>query len=249
MSRKRRNDTSQDQGGTSTGGWEVVYSGFVLILLCFFIMLCSFSSSMEEAKVMRFVRSFASAVSILPGGLDIESGKEVLPPSLDIVDIKSGFATLFEDLRKLTCDLGLEGDVNLSFSKKELVMRLSDTFMFDLGVAEILPEAIPLLKKLVFIISKTSYPVRVEGHTDNLPIHTEKFPSNWELSTARAVNILRYFTENEKIPMQRLSAVGFGEFQPVFANDSPEHRARNRRVEIVFVREKHEHTSLAEQEK
>ncbi len=245
MSRKRKNTKSQDNDELSSGGWEVVYSGFVLILLCFFIMLCSFSS-MEEAKVMRFVKSFASAVSILPGGLDFESGKEVLPPSPDIVDMESGFAKLFGDLRKLTCDLGLEGDVNLSFSKKELVMRLSDTFMFDLGVAEILPEAIPLLKKLAFIISKTSYPVRVEGHADNLPIHTEKFPSNWELSTARAVNILRYFTENEKIPMQRLSAVGFGEFQPIFVNDSPEHRAKNRRVEIVFVREKHEQTSLAE---
>ena len=233
MSRKRKNTKSQDNDELSSGGWEVVYSGFVLILLCFFIMLCSFSS-MEEAKVMRFVKSFANAVSILPGGLDFESGKEVLPPLPDVIYMKSGFAKLFGDLRKFTCDLGLEGDVNLSFSKKGLVMRLSDTFMFDLGVAEILPEAIPLLKKLAFIISKTSYAVRIEGHTDNLPIHTEKFPSNWELSTARAVNILRYFTENEKIPMQRLSAVGFGEFQPIFVNDSPEHRARNRRVEIVF---------------
>ena len=233
MSKKRRNDTSQDQGGTPTGGWEVVYSGFVLILLCFFIMLCSFST-MEEAKVMRFVKSFASAVSILPGGLDFESGKDVLPPSPDIVDMESGFAKLFGDLRKLTCDLGLEGDVALSFSKKELVMRLSDTLMFNLGAAKILPEAIPLLKKVASIIFKTSYAVRIEGHTDNLPIHTEKFPSNWELSTARAVNVLRYFTENEKIPMQRLSAVGFGEFQPIFANDRPGHRARNRRVEIVF---------------
>jgi len=201
---------------------------------------------MEEAKVMRFVKSFTRAVSILQGGLGFESGNEVLPPSPDIINIESGFAELFEDLRKLTCDLGLEGDVNLSFSKKGLVMRLSDTFMFDLGVAEILPEAIPLLKKLAFIISKTSYPVRVEGHTDNLPIHTEKFPSNWELSTVRAVNVLRYFAENEKIPIQRLSAVGFGEFQPIFANDSPEHRAKNRRVEIVFIGEKHEQTSLAE---
>lgn len=247
MSKKHRNDTSQDQGETLTGSWEVVYSGFVLILLCFFIMLCSFSS-MEEAKVMRFVKSFKSAVSILPGGLGLESGREVLPPSPDIVDIESEFAKLFEDLKKLTFDLGVEGDLNLSFSKKGLVMRLSDTFVFDLGVAEILPEAIPLLKKLAFIISKTFYPVRVEGHTDNLPIHTEKFPSNWELSTARAVNVLRYFTEKEKIPMQRLSAVGFGEFQPIFANDSPEHRAKNRRVEIVFVREKHEQTSSAEWE-
>jgi len=237
MSKKYKNTTSQDNDEHSSGGWEVVYSGFALILLCFFIMLCSFSS-MEKAKVMRFVRSFSSAVCILPGGLKLESGEDTLPRSPDIVDKESELAHLLEDLRKLTDNLGLEEDVNLYFSKKGLVMRLYDTFIFDLGVAEILPEAIPLLKKLAFIISKTSYAVCVEGHTDNLPIHTKKFPSNWELSTARAVNVLRYFTEKEKIPVQRLSAAGFGEFQPIFANDSPEHRAKNRRVEIVFVREK-----------
>ncbi len=245
MSKKRKNTTSQDNDELSSGGWEVVYSGFVLILLCFFIMLCSFSS-MEEAKVIRFVKSFTSAVSILQEGINLESGEDVLPRLPDIVDKESGLAKIFEDLRKLTGDLCLEKDVNLSFSRKGLVMRLSDTLMFNLGAAEILPEAIPLLEKVASIISKTSYAVCIEGHTDNLPIHTRKFPSNWELSTARAVNVLRYFTEKEKVPMQRLSAVGFGEFQAIFANDRPEHRAKNRRVEIVFIREKHEQTSLVE---
>lgn len=196
---------------------------------------------------MRFVKSFADAVSILPGGLDFESGEVVLPPAPDIVNKKSELANIFEDLRKLTGDFGLEGDVNLFFSRKGLVMRLSDTLMFNLGAAEILTEAIPLLKKIAFIISGTSYAVCIEGHTDNLPIHTGKFPSNWELSTSRAVNVLRYFTEKEKAPMQRLSAVGFGEFHPVVANDKPEHRAKNRRVEIVFVREKHDQITSVEQ--
>ncbi|MDL1962738.1 MAG: flagellar motor protein MotB [Deltaproteobacteria bacterium] len=244
MSKKSRNNTSQE-GEMSSGGWEIVYSGFVLILLCFFIMLCSFSS-IEEAKVARFVKSFSNAINILPGGIDFESGEFVLPPLPDIVDMESELANVFEDLRKFTDDFGLEGDVNLFFSRKGLVMRLSDTLMFNLGAAEILPEAIPLLKKVALIIFKTSYTVCIEGHTDNLPIHTRKFPSNWELSTARAVNVLRYFTEKEKVPMQRLSAVGFGEFQPIFANDKPEHRAKNRRVEIVFVREKHDHTTSVE---
>ena len=245
MKKKSKRGSQQNQDEISTGGWEVIYSGFVLILLCFFIMLCSFSS-MEEAKVMSFVKSFNDAVSILPGGLDFESGEYVLPHLPDIVDKKNELANIFEDLRKLTGDFGLEGDVNLFFSGKGLVMRLSDTLMFNLGAAEILPEAIPLLKKIAFIISRTSYAVCIEGHTDNLPIHTSKFPSNWELSTARAVNVLRYFTEKEKVPMQRLSAVGFGEFQPIIANDKPEHRAKNRRVEIVFVREKHDQITSVE---
>lgn len=236
MKKKSKGGSSQEE--MSTGGWEVIYSGFVLILLCFFIMLCSFAS-MEESKVLRFVKSFTDAVSILPGGLDFESGEYVLPHLPDIVDKESELAHIFEDLRKLTGDFGLEEDVNLFFSSKGLVMRLSDTLMFNLGAAEILPEAIPLLEKVAFIISNTPYAVCIEGHTDNLPIHTSKFPSNWELSTARSVNVLRYFTEKEKVPMKRLSAVGFGEFQPIFANDRPGHRAKNRRVEIVFVREKH----------
>ena len=241
--KKSKRGTSQDE--MSTGGWEVIYSGFVLILLCFFIMLCSFSS-MEEAKIMRFVKSFTDAVSILPGGLDFESGEYVLPHAPDIVDKKSELANIFEDLRKLTGDFGLERDVNLFFSRKGLVMRLSDTLMFNLGAAEILPGAISLLEKVAFIISKTSYAVCIEGHTDNLPIHTSKFPSNWELSTSRAVNVLRYFTEKAKVPMQRLSAVGFGEFQPIIANDSPEHRAKNRRVEIVFIKKKHDQITSVE---
>ncbi|MCK5508920.1 MAG: flagellar motor protein MotB [Desulfobacterales bacterium] len=241
--KKSKRGTPQDEG--SGGGWEIIFSGFVLILLCFFIMLCSFSS-MEESKVMRFVKSFNDAVSILPGGLDFESGEYVLPPSPDIVDRKSKLANIFEDLRKLTGDFGLERDVSLFFSGKGLVMRLSDTLIFNLGAAEILPKSIPLLKKVAFIISKTSYAVCIEGHTDNLPIHTSKFPSNWELSTARAVNVLRYFTEKEKVSMQRLSAVGFGEFQPIIANDKPEHRAKNRRVEIVFLGEKHDQITSVE---
>jgi len=243
--KKSKRGAKQNQDETSGGGWEVIYSGFVLILLCFFIMLCSFSS-MEEAKIVSVVKSFTNAVCILPGGLDFESGEYVLPHFPDIVDKESELANIFEDLRKLTGDFGLEEDVNLFFSRKGLVMRLSDTLMFNLGAAEILPEATPVLEKVALIISKTSYTVCIEGHTDNLPIHTSKFPSNWELSTSRAVNVLRYFTEKEKVPMQRLSAIGFGEFQPIAANDKPEHRTKNRRVEIVFVRKKHDQITLVE---
>ncbi|MGD8334598.1 MAG: OmpA family protein, partial [Desulfobacterales bacterium] len=82
----------------------------------------------------------------------------------------------------------------------------------------------------------TEYLVRIEGHTDNVPIRTFLFPSNWELSTARAVNVLRYFIEHHQIDSQRLSAEGFGEFQPLVANDTAENRNKNRRVEVIFIR-------------
>ncbi|MBN1275846.1 MAG: flagellar motor protein MotB [Deltaproteobacteria bacterium] len=216
-------------------GWEIVYTGFVLILLCFFIMLCSFSS-MVDTKVMQFVSSFVNTLSIFSGGMDFEQSKVVLPDSPDIVDVESGIGQIFQQIEKLMKDLGVEGDIDLVFSEEGLVMRLSDNVLFNPGEAGVSPDAIPLLMKIGSIIQKTPYEIRIEGHTDNVPINTERFPSNWYLSTARAVNVLRFFLKNEDISPQRLSAVGFGEFQPVFPNDSAEHRAKNRRVEIVFVR-------------
>ncbi len=220
--------------GSSGSGWEIVYSGFVLILLCFFIMLSSFST-MEEAKIMRFVKSFVNAVGILPGGLKFESGSTVLPGSADIIDSRDKLAQIFSELEELSERLKKENDITVAFSPKGLVMRLADRALFDVGVADISPQALPLLKKVGEIIARTSFEVRIEGHTDDLPIKTVQFPSNWELSTARAVNVLRYFLEIGRIASQRLSAVGFGEFQPMVPNDSIEHRSQNRRVEIIFL--------------
>jgi chemotaxis protein MotB len=220
--------------GSSGGGWEIVYSGFVLILLCFFIMLSSFST-MEEAKITRFVKSFVNAVGILPGGVKFDSGSTVLPGSADIVDSQDKLAQIFSELEELSQNLKKENDITVAYSPKGLVMRLSDRALFDLGIATISPQALPLLKKVGAIIARTSYQVRIEGHTDDLPINTIQFPSNWELSTARAVRVLRYFTESVAISSERLSAVGFAEFQPMVPNDSPAHRAQNRRVEIIFL--------------
>jgi len=235
MSRKARKSGKNNSDGTSGGGWEIVYSGFVLILLCFFIMLSSFST-MEGAKIMQFVKSFVSAVSIMPGGVKFESGNVVVSDSADIVDSKDELAKIFQNLEALATEFDLQEEINLAFTREGLVMRLSEHTLFDLGAADISAEALPLLGKIGAIISKTTYQIRIEGHTDNLPIHTELFPSNWELSTARAVNVLRYFIKNHRIDPQRLAAEGFSEFHPLVANDTPENRAKNRRVEIIFIK-------------
>ena len=235
MGASKRKGRKNKSEGSSGGGWEIVYSGFVLILLCFFIMLSSFSS-MEEAKVMQFVQSFNYAVSsILPGGLKFDSGSTVLPGSADMVDSNDKLAQIFAELEEISELQKKENDITVAYSPQGLVMRLSDRALFAAGVGAIASQAIPLLKKVGDIIARTSFEVRIEGHTDDLPIKTVQFPSNWELSTARAVNVLRYFIETGGIASQRLSAVGFGEFQPLVPNDSTEHRAQNRRVEIIFL--------------
>jgi chemotaxis protein MotB len=234
MGASKKKGKKQNSEGSAGGGWEIVYSGFVLILLCFFIMLSSFSS-MEEAKIMRFVKSFIDAVGILPGGLKFDQGSIVLPGSADMVDSDDQLAQIFAELEELSGRLKKENDITLAYSSKGLVMRLTDRALFEVGVAAISPQALPLLKKVGETISRTDFEVRIEGHSDDLPIKTAQFPSNWELSTARAVNVLRYFIETGTISSQRLSAAGFGEFQPLVPNDSIEHRAQNRRVEIIFL--------------
>ena len=234
MGASRKKGRLNKDEGFSGGGWEVVYTGFVLILLCFFIMLCSFSS-MEEAKIMRFVKSFVNAVGILPGGLKFDSGSTVLPGSADIVDSSDKLAQIFSELEELSEGLKRKNDIAVAYTPEGLVMRLSDRALFDVGVVAISPQAISLLQTVGDIIARTGFEIRIEGHTDDLPIKTDQFPSNWELSTARAVNVLRYFIESSGISSQRLSAAGFGEFQPMVPNDSIEHRAQNRRVEIIFL--------------
>ena len=220
--------------GSSRGGWGILYTGLVMMLLCFFIMLSSFST-MEEAKIMRFVKSFISAVGILPGGVKFDAGTTVLPRSADMVDSQDRLARIFFELEELSAGLKKNNEITVAYSSNGLVMRLSDRALFDVGVADISPQSVPLLKKVGDIIAGTSFEVRIEGHTDDLPINTAHFPSNWELSTARAVKVLRYFIETAGVSSERLSAVGFSEFHPMVPNDSPEHRAQNRRVEIIFL--------------
>lgn len=212
------------------GTWMVTYCSFVLMLLALFIMLTSYSTA-EASRVSRFVQSFCRAVNVLGGGLKFEKARELAPTAPGAMRTDELLGALREVIEKLD----LEGMVQLAVSDKGLVLTLADRVLFDPGQAEVTREAVPLLHKVSGIIAKTDFPIRIAGHTDSVPIHTARFPSNWELSTARAVNVLRYFQEVEHISSARLFAVGYGEFQPVAPNDAPDQRLANRRVEIIFV--------------
>lgn len=229
--RRKKGSAGSEGGG---GGWEVTYTGFVLIMLCFFIMLCSFTT-MEEAKVMQFVKSFSRAVNILTGGLKFVSGSEVLNVSSDIVGKKTEIAKLMRKLEEAAEAAGFgRGEMTIRKTGEGVMMRLSERILFEKGVAVISEPAKPLLAKVASIASSSGVNIRIEGHTCDLPVKGGRFQSNWELSAARAVNVLRFFTEVAAIKEDLISAVGFGEFHPVYPNDTEENRARNRRVEIVF---------------
>ena len=184
---------------------------------------------------MRFVKSFVDAVSILPGGLKTDDAAKVVPDSAEMVEPESPLARIFTDLTALAERLNCQNDISVAYTTQGLVMRLSDHALFDAGVADISPQAIPLLQKIGAIVAETAYEVRVEGHTDDIPIKTNRYPSNWELSTARAVNVLKYIIDAFQIPIERLSAAGFGEYQPIDSGQGPAALARNRRIELKLT--------------
>lgn len=230
--KNQHNGSGSDEVGQP--GWQIIYTGFILILLCFFIMLSSFAT-MEESKVARFVRSFVSAISVTDGGLSFDAGKEVVAPSGEIVDIRSQLAEIFREVEIFTEETGRQENVELAMTAQGLVIRLSEKALFSVGSAEIGPSARPLLDQIGGHIAEVDLPVRIEGHTDDLPIHTERYPSNWELSTARAVNVLRYLLQRFDIPAERLAAAGYGEYRPRAPNETPKLRQKNRRVEIILL--------------
>lgn len=219
------------RSGTSRG-WEVVFTGFVLILLCFFIMLCSFST-MEQSKISRFVKSFNLAVNIFSGGLKLEKGEIILPESNDIVEAQSELADIFRDVAAVARQFGVLASIDLLIEEQRLVMRLSEAVLFEKGSAEIMPGSLVLLQEIGIVLSKSSLQISIEGHTDDLPIHTKRYPSNWELSTARAVTVLRFFVGQCGVSPAQISAIGFGQYRPLVPNSNKANRAKNRRVEII----------------
>jgi chemotaxis protein MotB len=116
-----------------------------------------------------------------------------------------------------------------------LVISLKDTEFFDSGKANVRARSMYLLDNITEAISKYSNSIRIEGHTDNIPIKTSQFPSNWELSTARATNIVHYLMDAHAFPPDKLSAIGYGEYRPVADNNTEEGRQKNRRVDVVVL--------------
>jgi chemotaxis protein MotB len=131
-----------------------------------------------------------------------------------------------------------EKDVEIEQLRDQLSVRVLDRILFNSGSADILPKGRAVLDKLAAVFAGTDEMIRVEGHTDFVPIGRrlkERYPSNWELSTARASSVVRYFEHAHKIDAQRMEAVGFSMFRPVAPGETAEDLARNRRVEIVLT--------------
>ncbi len=148
-----------------------------------------------------------------------------------VEEIQAGYHSLVEQLEEEVS----RGQIEIHQLRGRLQIRALERILFDSGRVEIKPEGRAVLTKVAVQLQKDRrHQIRVEGHTDNVPISTSRFPSNWELSCARAARVLRFLAE-QGLPPERLSAVGFGPYRPIEDNATREGRARNRRIEIVLV--------------
>ncbi|MHB1650921.1 MAG: flagellar motor protein MotB [Desulfitobacteriaceae bacterium] len=148
-------------------------------------------------------------------------------------------------LDKFAADNHIQTTLVSSIEERGLVVSIQDTLLFDSGSATITPRARQILTKISAVLASAPNYIKVEGHTDNLPIHTPQFPSNWELSVLRATNVVQILITEGGIPADHLSATGYGEYRPIAANDTEAGRSINRRVDLVILRSKYDLTEPA----
>ena len=233
--------------------WLVSYADFITLLFGFFVVLYAFAKA-DQKKQMQVSESIDTAFRSLgifgdaarqPGKIsNTSSGTEqaLMPINIVMGEEVLSAARVKEDLDQVRRELEqklsnqvAQHTVSIQMGRDGLVISLREAGFFNSGSAIPRPESLGTLRQIAASLARSPYDLRIEGHTDNTPIHTAEFDSNWELSSARATRIARLFLDMHAISANRLSAAGYAEFRPVASNVTPAGRANNRRVDLVIL--------------
>lgn len=213
----------------------------ITLLLCFFVILFAFSN-LDVQKFQAMMASLQGSLGVLDGGRSIQQDTTLLNPEgildeeLAVMAQTQTLHSMYDTLVQFLTDEGLDGTVSVSLQEPGIVVRFPDQVLFDLGEADLKPDFEATLNRFAQALSVWHGQIRVEGHSDSLPIHRPNFPSNWELSAARASRVVRFFVD-QGLPADQLSVAGYGEHRPIYDNDTAEGRAKNRRVDVVLLSE------------
>lgn len=213
--------------------WLSTFADLITLLMVFFILLYS----MSEVDKNKF-KAVAEQLNVAMGGRSLagttDSGSNGLlkdmpdNPEADLDDT-------LDKLGKIIEDNGISSLAYIHKDERGIVISLNEKLLFNLGSADVGKESQKILKKIAETLSKLSNYIRVEGFTDNIPIRTEEYPSNWELASHRAINVAKILIKNG-IKAEMLSTASYGEYRPAFLNDNEENRRLNRRVDIVVIK-------------
>lgn len=250
MARRKFVEDSED-----TGRWLLTYSDLITLLLAFFVVMYSMSR-IDAKKFGRMSEHLQGAFhsedkgQASAGEFDLGSGVLKIGRLKTVAQhLHSSFGT-----SKNRVSMGGQGvpmtradsvagqngfsaaePISMEINERGLVIHVVESALFESGQATLKPEALAVLDRIAKEIMNLPNQVRVEGHTDDRPIMTTRFPSNWELSSARATAVVRYLIEKHKFSPEKLSALGFGEYRPLAPNTTDENRAKNRRVDVVIL--------------
>ena len=222
-----------------TPRWLLTYADMMTLLLCVFVMLVSFANT-DTTKFKEVQRSMKDAFGVQEEVL--EMGKEGGTALL----IRRGSAASKSELEKqrlvnllktMVKEEGVEKNTLLTAVRNGVRLEITELeghAMFKRGGTELIPESQRLLRKLIPTMKETIYKITVEGHSDNIPLSSPKFPSNWELSSARAGRVVRFLIQEGELDSRRFTAVGYADTKPLAENTTPGNRDKNRRVSILY---------------
>lgn len=238
----KRRHKGHEGGHENAERWLLTYADLITLLMVFFVVLYSMSQA-DSTKFKRISAALQQAfnVDVLQGqaaaSIEDGSGKPTQPVDDLITDAQvPQVARLKNKIEAVLEGAQQSPDVTVGVDKEGVVIRLSGSYLFDSGRAELKPNSFKVLDVIASELRPIANDIRVDGHTDSTPLtDSPRYPTNWELSAARALAVTRYFSETDGIRSGRLMAAGFGEFRPLVLNDTREHRAMNRRVEIHLL--------------
>lgn len=237
----------EDEPKKGAPAYMNTYGDMMTLLLTFFVLLFSMST-IDAAKFKAVIASFEGSVGILDGADTINENANILgngvsqfPGSSNRTSLEqaakvdAALDKLQKELQEYTSKAKIDDELVVEKNGDEVIIRFSETLLFESGKAEIKAGAIQTLDALSSKLNECiadGYTLRFEGHTDNIPIHTAQFPSNFELSGARAAAVARFYIEERDFDPTKLSIEGMSEYHPIADNSTEEGRSKNRRVEI-----------------
>ncbi|ARG97958.1 OmpA family protein [Legionella micdadei] len=229
--RKSKNSVPHED----THRWMVSYADFITLLFAFFVVMYAISS-VNVSKYKSLAEGMHSAFTSKGEGQSVSNVAQTTKELKKAVESPINEKDQFNQLIKALSDLQ-DSDYQMNPRDGWVELDIKAGALFDSGSADLRPIAVVKLMKLASIIKSLPYPIAIEGYTDNMPIDTEQYPSNWELSSARAAAVARTLT-SFGVDQKQMSVTGYGEQYPVASNDTEEGRALNRRVNVIIAKDK-----------
>ncbi len=231
--------------------WLATMGDLMSLLLVFFVLMLSFAN-MDKQLFMEAMGSIQNALGVMeenPGTFKVQSSSIIewsekkSTPFIDVMQVKKSEDAptmdqkIMQKVQQAIAENNLSRIVDAESSERGVIVRVKGGALFKPGSDKLLPISFVFLDEVIRITEEFPYELVIEGHTDDAPIRTPRFPTNWHLAAARSIAVLRYMIDAGDIDASRVAASGYGSTRPLVPNDSPENRAVNRRVEFVYKRD------------